>query len=405
MGRVPPSDPFSGGFDPRMFENVPLFRELAKVMSWRGGPVNWELAGQTAQAIAATGDETVTDAERDEFDRAVGTAELWLDEVVGLPAVDGPARPLSQVGWAAQACSSEGLGVYVEPVARGMTTAMTRQLPEELQAVGGASLADQLQPLTAMLSGIQIGTVAGHLAQQLLATYDLGVPTMDPHVVATVGGNARTFATDYGFDHTELLYWIALREAAHRRQFVGVPWLRAQVADLVGRFAAEADFDSGGLMEQLGQLGIDPAQGIGDPESLRAAFEGPDAFRIEPTAAQQVVLGELQALVSFTLAWVDTVVESAAGGRLTALSRIEEAILRRRAEKGAGERFLEQLVGLTLRPADVRAGRAFCAAVIDARGQEGLDRVWTRPEHLPRPAELADASRWLVRMAAAELED
>jgi hypothetical protein len=45
------SDPF-GGFDPRMFEQVPLFRELAKVMRWSGGPVNWDLASQTALALA-----------------------------------------------------------------------------------------------------------------------------------------------------------------------------------------------------------------------------------------------------------------------------------------------------------------------------------------------------------------
>lgn len=402
---VPPSDPFSGGFDPRMFEHVPLFRELAKVMAWRGGPVNWELAGQTAQGIASSGDEPTSERDREELEQAVDVAELWLDEVVSLPPAEGPVSALTQVGWSTLACSAQGLGAYVEPVARGMTTAMTRQLPEELAGMAGASLADQLQPLTAMLAGMQIGTVAGHLAQQLLGAYDLGVPTVDPHLVATVGGNARAFATDYGFDQTEFLYWVALREAAHRRQFVGVPWLRGRVADVVGRFAAEAEFDPTGLMDQLGQLGLDPTQGMADPEALQAALEGPDAFRVEPTAAQQVILGELQALVSFTLAWVDTVVEAAAGERLTALARIEEAILRRRAEKGPGERFLEQLVGLALRPADVRAGRAFCRAVIDARGQEGLDRAWARPEHLPRPDELAEPSRWLVRMAAAELEE
>lgn len=405
MEDVPPSDPFSGGFDPRMFENVPLFRELAKVMSWRGGPVNWELAGQTAQGIAATGDEPVSEREGSELQQAVDAAELWLDEVVALPATDGPVRALTRVEWATQACTSQGLGTYVEPVAQGMTAAMTRQLPEELQAATGGALADQLQPLTAMLSGIQIGTVAGHLSQQLLATYDLGVPTIDPHMVATVGVNARTFASDYDFDQTELLYWIALREAAHRRQFVAVPWLRGLVADLVGRFAAEAEFDPTGLMDQLGGLGIDPAQGLGDPDALREALEQPGAFRIEPTAAQQAVLADLQALISFTLAWVDTVVATAGSSRLTSLPRIEEAVLRRRAEEGPGERFLEQLVGLTLRPADVRAGRAFCSAVIEARGQEGLDRAWQRPEHLPGPDELTEPSRWLVRMAAAELGD
>jgi uncharacterized protein (DUF2342 family) len=108
--------------------------------------------------------------------------------------------------------------------------------------------------------------------------------------------------------------------------------------------------------------------------------------------------------VAFTEAWVDRTVQAAAGDKLTALPRIDEAIRRRRAEKGPGERFLEQLIGLDLKPADVRLGQAFCDAVIAARGQEGLDRAWQRPAHLPSAAELAEPSRWLVRMAAAELD-
>jgi putative hydrolase len=147
-------------------------------------------------------------------------------------------------------------------------------------------------------------------------------------------------------------------------------------------------------------MGIDP----NDPTSLQRALEGPDAFQMEPSTGQQAVLRRLQALVSFTEAWGDTVVRAAAGDKLTALPRIEEAIRRRRAEQGPGERFLAQLVGLDLTPADVRQAQEFCAAVVAARGQEGLDRVWADPAYLPSLEELSEPSRWLVRMAAAELE-
>ena len=79
--------------------------------------------------------------------------------------------------------------------------------------------------------------------------------------------------------------------------------------------------------------------------------------------------------------------------------------MRRRAEKGPGEQFLSGLLGLDLTPGDVRAGGAFCAAVVEARGQPGLDRVWVDRAYLPRSDELVEPSRWLVRMAAAELDD
>lgn len=408
------TDPFAGGFggfDPSMFQNVPLFRELAKVMSWRGGPVNWDLAGQTATGIAESQPEQpVSDRESAEFAAAVTTAELWLDQVTDLPAVEGPARHLRRVEWTRLATTPEGLGTYVEPIAAGMTASMSSQLPEELSGMLGGlggmpggpdnPIAQAMASMGAMLYGTQTGTIAGHLAGQLLGTYDLGVPTIDPRTVGPVGDTAARFAADYDVTETELRHWLALSEAAHRRMYAGVPWLREEVTGLIRRFAEEADQDAQSLFDQLGGMGIDP----NDPSSLQKALEGPDAFELEPSAGQQAVLRRLQALVSFTEAWVDTVIRAAAGDKLTALPRIEEAIRRRRAEQGPGERFLAQLVGLDLTPGDVRVAQEFCAAVLAARGQEGLDRVWHDASRLPSLEELHEPSRWLVRMAAVELE-
>ena len=398
------SDPFAGGFDPRMFEHVPLFRELAKVMSWTGGPVNWELAGQTAAAIAGPPDPAPSERAEAELEQAVHAAELWLDQATALPAVEGPVRALGRHEWVKLACGPEGLGVYVEPVARGMGEALARQLGGAgiagLEGMGGP-LQEAMNAMGAMLYGVQVGTVAGHLSTQLLGTCDLGVPTLDPRTVGTVGANAESFAADYEFDPTEFRYWLALRESAHRRQFAGVGWLRSHVAELIRTFAAGADFDPNRMLEQLGGMGFDPS----DPEAIQRALEQPDAFRVDPTPAQRSVLERLQALVAFTGAWVDTVVRAGAADKLTSLPRIEEAMSRRRAEKGPGEKFMEQLIGLDLKPGDHRLGQRFCQAVLDARGQEGLDRAWRSPEWLPSHAELDEPSRWLVRLAAAELDE
>lgn len=395
------SDSFGGGFDPNMFNNVPLFRELAKVMAWSGGPVNWDLARDTAMAATQAPQalpQTSGGAESD-FAEAVGVAELWLDQVTELPRIQGPARALTPAEWTRQAASKEGLGAYIEPVAEGMTGSLSAGLPEQLQGLG-ESVTQAMGSLTAMMYGVQVGTVAGHLAEQLLGTYDLGLPTLDPRTVGTVGDTAEQFARDYNFDPVEFRYWLALREAAHRRMFAGVPWLQPAIAELIGQFATEADFNIEAMLEGMGGMGFDPS----NPEALRDALSGPDAFRIEPTTAQRATLAKLQAIISFVEGWSEVMVTAAAGQRLQALSRILEAARRRRAEPNAGERALEQLLGLDFKPADVRVGPAFCEAVIAARGLDGLDRVWRDRAFLPGPEELAEPSRWLVRMAAAEIE-
>jgi uncharacterized protein (DUF2342 family) len=52
-------------------------------------------------------------------------------------------------------------------------------------------------------------------------------------------------------------------------------------------------------------------------------------------------------------------VHGAAGTRLGALDRIEEAMRRRRAAQGPGEQTLHQLIGLDLLPRQVRDARSF----------------------------------------------
>lgn len=395
-----PTGPF--GFDPRLFEQVPLFRELAKVMSWQGGPVNWDLAGQTATALASDSDQASAGVGQG-FDDAVATAEHWLDAVTSLPPVDGPVEALSPSQWTAKAATSEGLGSYIEPMAEGAAEALSQNMPEELQQLGGGlagsdAMRQAMNSMGAMLYGMQAGVITGHLAQQLWSCYELGVPTIEPRRIGPVGTVADQFAADYDLDVAEVQHWLALSEAIHRRMFAGVPWLGDQVRSLVREFAAEADFDAQSLMDSLSG-GLDPS----DPEALQQALESSDAFQMEPTQAQQRVLNRLQALVSFTEAYADTVVRAAAGGRLPTLDRIEEARQRRRVEHGPGERFLAQLVGLDLTPADLRTAQAFCDAVLEAREQEGLDRVWDDPVCLPSLDELHDPSQWLVRMAAREL--
>lgn len=400
------SDPFGGGgFDPRIFQQVPLFRELAKVMSWTRGPVNWDLARQTAESLSGAGaDPARDDRDREEFAEAVRVAELWLDQVTALEAVDGPVQTLTPSEWARAATTSSGLGLLIEPLAAGMGEAMSGSLPEELSALGSQpGVADALRQsmgaMSAMMYGVQVGTIAGHLSGQLLGTYDLGVPMLDPRIVATVGDTHERFARDYDVEPTEMRYWLALRESAFRRMYAGVPWLRPHLSELLGEFAAAADFSPDRLMEQFGRAGIDP----GNLEGLSEALGGSD-FAVEATTGQQRVLGRLQALVAFVEAYAELVVDSAGADRLGALDRVSEAMRRRRAERGPGERMLDQLVGLDLLPRQVRDARAFCDAVIAARDQAGLDRVWHSPDRLPSADDFADPSRWLVRMAAIELD-
>lgn len=395
---------FGFGFDPEDLSKIPLFKELNKIMSWQGGPVNWDLARQTAQGIAGEAPLAIgVDADQTAWADAVMAVESWLDPHTTLPAVAGPSLALTAQEWVERAASPGGIARYVEPIATGMQQAlgkgMADQLPGGLDGIGG--LQGAMTPVTAMLTGMQVGTVAGHLSGQLLGAYDLGVPTLPPDVVATVGDQAGALAKDHGISSDEMRFWLALRECLHRRVFAGVDWLLEHVTSEIGRFANAAEFDASALTDQLGGLGGMGPEMLNDPEAMQQMAEHAGGI-FEPTEAQRQILTQLQAVVSLVAGYADVMVRRAGEGRLPNLSKIEETTLRRRGEQGKGEQFLAQLIGLDLRPSDVRAGQAFCQAVLAARGAQGMDVVWRDVAHLPTPFEIAEPSRWLIRLAAEE---
>src|ERR1700742_2015387 len=79
------SQPGGGDQPEDIFGKIPLFAELQKLMSGQGGPVNWDLARQTAIS-SVTDQKPVTAAQRAQIANDIRLADLWLDAVTDLPS-------------------------------------------------------------------------------------------------------------------------------------------------------------------------------------------------------------------------------------------------------------------------------------------------------------------------------
>src|SRR6516162_1727660 len=88
-GDQDPSGPIGFGFGPAGGPNqfADALRQFADLLSYSGGPVNWELAKNLARhAIAAKGDPSVLANERSAVTDAIRLADLWLDGVTSFPS-------------------------------------------------------------------------------------------------------------------------------------------------------------------------------------------------------------------------------------------------------------------------------------------------------------------------------
>ena len=94
-GPLDPGNPFG---DPQQIADA--LRQFADAMSYQGGPVNWDLAKNTArQTIVAKGDPSVLDKQRSAVVDAVRLGDLWLEDATSLPSGIRSIQAWSRSEW------------------------------------------------------------------------------------------------------------------------------------------------------------------------------------------------------------------------------------------------------------------------------------------------------------------
>jgi putative hydrolase len=411
--------PFGAMGDPGQFADA--LRQFADLLSWQGGPVNWDLAKNVARhAIAAAGDPSVLDAQRREITEAVRLADLWLDEATEFPSGIRKIEAWSRSEWleatfpvwaklcdpiAAKGVEAMGGMLNIDPGQLG------EDVPEEMRqalgALGGGAgglgglqgLAGMLRQIGGAMIGSQTGTAVGELAREVVGSSDIGLPLGPEGVAALLPAGVAQFGQGLSVDSGEVRLFLALREAAHQRLFAHVPWLRAHLLGAVEQYASGITVDMARLQEAM------PDVDITNPDALRDALSGEGLFRPEDTPAQKAALVRLETALALVEGWVATVVTAAARDRLTHADALAEAIRRRRANGGPAERAFATLVGLELRPRRLREAAAIWQGLTEARGAAGRDALWGHPDLLPAADDLENPDTFVHDQQELDISD
>ena len=393
--------PFAGGMGE-------VFAQMQKLMSWRGGPVNWDLAGEVATGATRPDDVPVTPEQTREVAEACRLADVWLDPVTTLPASGAEAQAWTRTGWVTS--TTPAWRQLVDPVAGRVVGAMGKALEQGLETGMGGALegvppevagllggAGGLGPLRGVMDqvggfvfGAQVGQALGALAKEVLSSSEIGLPLTPAGRPALLPANLAAFSAGLEVPAEEVRLYIALRELAHQRLFASVPWLKAHLYDAVDAYARGIELDAGAVERTVGS--IDPA----DPESMQRAM-GEGLFEIEPTPAQQAALARLETVLALVEGWVDAVVDAAASGPLPSADALRETVRRRRASGGPAEQTFATLVGLQLRPRRLREAAALWSAVAEGGGIAARDALWAHPDLLPTAEDLDDPAGFLAR--------
>ncbi|MFI1578458.1 zinc-dependent metalloprotease [Embleya sp. NPDC020630] len=377
-----PNNPFGALFGQMNQADLgAAFQQLGKLLSYEGGPVNWDLARDIArQTVAQQGDASIGAVERSGVEEAVRLAELWLDEATSLPSGVSTTAAWSRSEWIEATLPQ--WRALVEPLATRVVAAMGEMMPDEMQSMAGPLLG-MMRGMGGAMFGAQVGQALGALAGEVVGSTDVGLPIGPAGKAALLPANLTAFGEGLSLPQEEVRLYLALREAAHQRLFVHVPWLRQHLFGAVEAYARGIKVDMSRLEEAAGR--IDPS----NPEALQEAFSQ-GLFEPEETPEQKTALSRLETALALVEGWVDAVVHSAAAPRLPSAGALRETLRRRRATGGPAEQTFATLVGLELRPRRLRDAARLWASLADARGVDGRDAVWQHPDLLPTAADLDD---------------
>jgi putative hydrolase len=392
MTSEPPADdgnPFRGTPFEQFFGGAPdlgaLFSQIQSMMQPYDGPLNWDLAVDLARkTVAAQPDPSPSARQRDAVADATRLGDLWLDETTGFPSGVTSTAAWSRAEWIVG--TTDVWKVLVEPIAASSVGALGNALPAEAASMGGPILAMLGKAVGAMLAS-QVGSGLGALAGDVLTASDIGLPLGAQGLAALVPANVSRFAEGLDVPESDVLLYLALREAAHQRLFGGVPWLRDHLIGAVTDYAKGIEINTGRIQETMEERlrGIDPTT----MESMQELLEG-GLFELPESPEQQAALKRLEIALALVEGWVDDVVGQATAERMPSAGKLQEAVRRRRAAGGPAEETFASLVGLELRPRRLRDASTLWGSLRARQGSEARDGVWMSPHLLPTDADLDD---------------
>lgn len=253
--------------------------------------------------------------------------------------------------------------------------------------------------LGSVIAGEELGVMLAALSSRVLGQYDPF--THDdggrPGRLLLVAPNVLKIERELDLDALDFRLWVCLHEQTHAVQFAAAPWLAAHLQ----RTLRALTDDLGGMAQEPNRLG-DVLRGIldtvaGRDQGERQPLGGPllESLLSETEAEG---LAELVAIMSLLEGHADVVMDAVDPRLLPSVQHIRRSFERRRDGKGVVDVVVRRLLGMDAKVAQYRHGAAFVRSVVAQVGHDGLNAVWSGPENLPRPSEIADPATWVERV-------
>ncbi|MBW3594685.1 MAG: zinc-dependent metalloprotease [Actinobacteria bacterium] len=369
--------------------DIPLFREIQKILASSQGPINLEIARQVANALNQDASDHIDADAAGVVADAVREAEFVVAGYTRVP-IEEPAR--SEVITRRQWVNSTIAGWtwllnHIASRFSSEVSSFASGRGDDVNPMG--TVMGQIAPL---LLGMQAGTLIGQLARDALGRYDPGIPRDDDAHLFFVVSTVDSVAHEYGLDRDTFRRWLVLDDVARHTIARATPWADRYRRSLFVELIDSLEIDASDLERRLADL-----QSRG-PEALQEGFDSGEMLPLVQTPRHAKALEVLRAFTAIFEGYSRHVARAVGPQFVGDTVRIEEGMRRREASPTEGRAMLRAMLGMTLDPALDDAGVTFCNAVVELRGVAALNAIWEAPDNLPTLAEIRDPFQWIERV-------
>lgn len=367
------------------------------------GPINRKLA-QSIALQHANGDQGNVNADvADATRRSLSQANLWLDITCNFNPAPGTPEVLSRADWVEK--TLEAWVKFANPVAKSVNEALTSVIEERFRDVDDAEVKGlfagvvpiplpegmnnpaQLMELLGNTSfAMQLGQAAGALSHEVHGSFDQGLALLQNPAGGLIPYNCIEYAKVWELDITEVMNYLALREAAHARLFASAPWLMPRFEALIIKYANGINIDLEAMEEQLRDVETM------NPEAISGAVNLQN-IGSNDSEEQRQALHSLETLLALVEGWVDCVTWQSGMAHIVHIEQLREMMRRERAAGGPAEVTFESLLGLHLRPRRMREASQLWEKLTRERGIEERDSLWSHPDLLPTLPEASEVTK------------
>jgi len=347
--------------------------------------VDWSLAERLAIALAGSGPQWGGSAQelRSESDRAAHLVRRYTR-----------LRPKGRLPEAELVDRAEWARVNLESF-RHLSARVEEHLDDRISGSNNGRAAGIQRTIVRAATGAEAGLAIGYLSQRVIGQYDVALigPARAPRLLF-VGPNLSAARARLEVDRDLFLRWIALHETTHAVHFASVPWLREHL----GRIAEE-------LFENAA-VEVKPTEILGklarlNPRELVQSVKGGELATLLLPEDQRRLIDRLTAIMTMVEGYAEHVMDAVGDQLDPRYTDLRRALDRDRERRGLLDSIVSKVLGLEMKLAQYRRGKAFADEVVRSHGIRTLNRAWSKPGALPAPEELDSPEEWVERVGPA----